>query len=316
MRKTVIKTSPMTYQSCLTLLASFLLSSLLVSTSCAQSFSQKLDVQLRADDRSSRDIRYQYRVRYRPQYSFNDTWSVNAFAVTGDDYASSHNTFDDGSADYFYIRRVFVRHQGDYGKTELGIIPTYKGRVSSSGLSKDGWIKGVRHVRAIGENNLEVVFGQLRSLDPSNALNAPDKIDYVEVEYSAKINQQWSYELSAERITEANFIRTELRYEYSKRLTIFGEVVSRLDSSKVKTVIGGEGEIAINNYPIEYFAHYNYVSEDFGLRAELTEDFLGTGNGFSGELSGQISNSQFDWFMRYDAVEGATRVLAGLKWSL
>ena len=38
------------------------------------------------------------------------------------------------------------------GKTELGIIPTYKGRVSSTGLSKDGWITGIRHVRKLQNN--------------------------------------------------------------------------------------------------------------------------------------------------------------------
>ncbi|MFT6268629.1 MAG: hypothetical protein ACJAVV_001444 [Alphaproteobacteria bacterium] len=282
----------------------------------AQSFSQKLDVQLRADDRSSSDIRYQYRVRYRPQVSFNDTWSVNAFAVTGDDFSSSHNTLDDSEADYFYVRHGFARHQGDYGKTEIGIIPTYKGRVSSSGLSKDGWIKGVRHVRALGDDNLEIVFGQLSSLDPSTAFNKPDEFDYVEIEYSAKINDSWSYEISAERITDSNFLRTELRHKYSKDFSLFGELVVRTDSSKIKTVIGGEGEFSINKYPIEYFAHYSYVSENFGLRAELTEDFLGTGNGFSGELIGEISDTQFEWFMRYDAVEERTRLLAGVKWSL
>lgn len=316
MRKTVIKTNATICYLCIILLGNLLLPQLLVSNAYAQTFSQKLEVQLRADDRSSRDIRYQYRVRYRPQYSFNDTWSINAFAVTGDDYSSSHNTLDDDSADYFYLRRLFLRHEDDYGKTEFGTIPTYKGRVSSTGLSKDGWIKGFRHVRAIGEDNLEIVLGQLDSLDASTAMSLPDEIDYVEVEYSAKLNQQWSYELSAEHIAEVNYIRTELRYKYTKEYTMFAELVSRIDTSEIKTVIGGEGEITINNGLFEYFVHYSYVSDDFGLRAELIEDFLGTGHGISAEIGAQIGNSQFDWFMRYDAVEGSTRAIAGLKWSL
>jgi hypothetical protein len=298
------------------LMIAVVLLSMLITKASAQSFSQKLDVQVRADDRSSSDVRYQYRVRYRPQISFNDTFSINAFAVTGDDYGSSHNTVDDSSADYVYVRRIFARHKGDYGKTELGIIPTFKGRVSSSGLSKHGWIKGVRHVRALGDDNLEIVVGQLASLDPSKALNAPDEFDYVEIEYSAKINDIWSYEVSAERITRANFLRTELRYQYSKELSLFGELVGRIDSAKIKAVVGGEGEFSIKKYTVEYFSHYSYVSKNFGLRAELTEDFLGTGHGFSGELSGEISDTQFDWFVRCDAVKDRTRLLIGFKWSL
>lgn len=282
----------------------------------AQEFAQKLDVQVRADDRSSSDVRYQYRLRYYPQLSFNENWSAHAFAVTGDDYGSSHNTIDDGSADYMYVRRVFARHQGDYGKTEIGIIPTYKGRVSSSGLSKDGWIKGVRHVRALGNDKLEVVVGQLSSLDPSNALNMPNDMNYFELEYSSKINEKWSFEVSAERMTQANFARTEVRYAYHDKLTLFGELVSRVNNNKVKTVIGLDGEVTLYNYALAYFAHYSFVSDDFGLRAELTEDFLGTGNGFSGEVSGKISSIRAGWFVRYDAVQSETRVLAGLKWSL
>ncbi|MFT4653629.1 MAG: hypothetical protein ACJA0G_000646 [Kangiellaceae bacterium] len=315
MHNTVLSTIALTRLFALTMVGIVFLC-MSITHASAQSFSQKLDIQVRADDRSSRDMRYQYRVRYRPQISFNDTWSVNAFAVSGDDFSASHNTFDDNEADYFYVRRVFARHQGHYGKTEIGIIPTYKGRVSSSGLSKDGWIKGVRHVRAFGDDNLEIVLGQLTSLDPSTALNTPDKLDYVEIEYSAQINDRWSYEVSAERMTEANFLRTELRHKYGKGFSIFGELVMRTDSSKTKTVVGGEGDFSINKYPIEYFAHYSYVSKQFGLRAELTEDFLGTGNGFSGELSGEISNTHLEWFMRYDAAQDKTRLLAGVKWSL
>lgn len=99
----------------------------------ASEFKQKLDVQLRADDRSNRHIRYQYRLRYYPQFVVNNDWSLNSFVVTGDEYGSSHNTLDDGNADYLYMRRLYLRHKGDYGKTEIGVVPTYKGRVSSSG---------------------------------------------------------------------------------------------------------------------------------------------------------------------------------------
>jgi len=289
---------------------------LLAAPLSAQEFNQKLDVQLRADDRSSRDVRYQYRLRYYPQLQFDDTWSVNGFAATGDEFGSSHNTIDDGNADYLYLRRLFVRHEGDYGKTELGVIPTFKGRVSSSGLSKDGWIKGLRHVRALGDDNLEIVVGQLTSLDPSRAFKAPEDLDYIEIEYSARINDKWSYEVSAERMTQANFLRSELRYNLASNAIIFGEIVTRIDERKVKTVLGLEGEFMLQDYPLEYFAHYSYVSEDFGLRAELTEDFLGTGNGFSGELSGDIPNSRFGWFTRFDEVSERTRFLLGIKWSL
>ena len=80
--------------------------------------SQKLDLQYRFDTRSDRPSRHQYRVRYYPSLSFGDQrhWSLNGFIVSGDDFASSHNTLGSDNADYLYARRVFVRYQSDYGK--------------------------------------------------------------------------------------------------------------------------------------------------------------------------------------------------------
>jgi hypothetical protein len=302
----------------MTALNTLLLLSLCIASTQALSaeFSQKLDLQTRVDDRSSSNLRYQYRARYYPSLSFDNNWSVNGFVVTGDDFSSSHNTFDDGSADYFYIRRVFVRHEDANGKTEIGIIPTFKGAVSSSGLSKDGWIKGIRHVvRNKNKGAFEIVVGQLDNLSPNNAIRLADDLNYIELEYSSAISRQWSYELSLERMTESNFARTELRYAYSQSQTLFAELVSKLGSSKIKSVLGVEGEFRFADIPFEYFAHYSHVSDDFGARAELTEDFLGTGNGISAELESMFADSSFGWFVRFDAVESQSRFLAGVKWS-
>lgn len=96
------------------------------------------------------------------------------FAAKGNDFSSSHNTLDDGQADLFYIRRLYLRHQNANGKTEIGILPTYKGRVSSTGLSKDGRIAGLRHVANLRYGKFEVVLGELADTQASRALNAPD----------------------------------------------------------------------------------------------------------------------------------------------
>lgn len=280
-------------------------------------FSQKLDMQFRVDDRSNRELRYQYRARYYPQYQFNDAWSAHGFAVTGDEFSSSHNTLDDGESDYLYVRRLYARHSGEYGKTEIGYIPTYKGRISSTGLSKDGWIAGVRHVRQLSsDNQLEVVFGQLDSLDPANALDAPSEIDYIEIEYSARMDKRNSYEFSLERMTGGNFLRTEYRYQATENTVLFAELVKRVDRDHTKILLGLDMPFDIQGYEIETFSYYAYVGENFGPRADLIEDFLGAGHGISTEFSGGIQNSQFDWFVRYDLVESRSRLLAGIKWSL
>ncbi len=280
-------------------------------------YSDKVDMQYRYDARNDRDNRNQYRLRYYPQLTFgdDDSWSLNSFVVTGDDFGSSHNTLDAPAKDYLYVRRLYARHEGGYGKTEVGVIPTYKGRVSSSGLSKDGWIEGIRHVRNLpNDSALELVVGQLTNTDPATALALPDTLDYIELEYSARMDRAQSYEVSIERMTGGNYVRGEYRWKYDESRTIFIELVQRLDRTETKTVTGLSGELNISGYPVSYFAHYSFVSEGFGPRAELTEDFLGNGHGFSAEVDGSLSSDLgLDWFVRMDVVDSVVRALTGVK---
>jgi hypothetical protein len=285
-------------------------------------FSQKLDIQIRYDNRSNRPSREQYRLRYYPSLNVSDAWSINSFVVTGDDFSSSHNTFGSESTDYIYARRLFMRHEGDYGKTEIGVIPTFKGRVSSTGLSKDGWITGVRHVRTLKNNSaLEVVIGQLGNAQADQAFTFGNEDEYVEIEYSARMNQRHSYEASIERMVSGSFIRGEYRYRLNDQDTAFIELVQRVDSPAEKLVVGASGEFTLftstSPYPIEYFAYYSYIDDDFGARAELIEDFLGTGHGGSIEFSGVVSETHdLEWFVRTDVVDSVSRLLAGIKLSL
>jgi len=280
-------------------------------------YSHKLDVQVRHDERSNRPSRNQYRLRFYPRITFtsDSRWSLNSFVVTGDSFASSHNTFGSDTTNYLHARRLFLAVEDENGKTEFGVIPTYKGRVSSSGLSKDGWITGIRNVSTLANDSaLEIVIGQLGDVNAGDALDFDKQDDYIEIEYSAKMGQRHSYEISAERMTRSNFLRAEYRFKYSNYNTLFIEGINLIGSDSAKIVVGVQGEVLFDDYPIEYFSHYSYVSNAFGPRAELTEDFLGTGHGMSAEFSGVLFK-QFDteWFVRIDVIDSVSRVLTGVK---
>ena len=285
----------------------------------AGEFTLSAKSQLRVDDRSSKDLRAQYRLRTYANYQLDDKpWSLHLFAATGKDFASSHNTLNAGINDYFYLRRLYLRRDNSQGgKTELGIIPTYKGRVSSTGLSKDGWIKGLRHVQQINADiKAELVIGELANTDPSKIFDAIHGVDYVEMELSATIDQHSSFEFSLERMTARNFARAEYRYALLPDTNIAFELIHRLDSGKVKTVVGLEGEFDLLSQALAYFVYHSYVSPQFGLRAELTEDFITTGHGISSEIKGDFGKSNWGWFARFDAYQSNTRLLAGVSVSL
>lgn len=281
-------------------------------------FSQKLDIQTRYDARSDREHRTQYRLRYYPQLALDDTWSLHSFVVTGDDFSSSHNTMGDGQNQYLYPRRLFVRHTSDWGKTEIGVIPTYKGRVSSTGLSKDGWIEGLRQVVSVNPNHaFELVVGQLDNQNPGSALQLADSVDYIELEYSAIISSRSSYEISVERMTGGNFIRSEYRYAWAPDHNVFIEWIQRLDESRNKMVLGMSGASDMRGQEMSYHAYYSHVDEQLGPRAELTEDFLGYGHGISVEVSSGLPiGENTEWFVRLDVVDSVSRLLAGVKYAL
>ncbi|MBU3020388.1 hypothetical protein [Aestuariibacter sp. A3R04] len=281
-------------------------------------FAHKLDIQTRYDARTDKEHRIQYRLRYYPQIALNENWSMHSFVVTGDDFSSSHNTVHSGQNQYLYPRRLFMRYTTRWGKTELGVIPTYKGRVSSTGLSKDGWIEGLRQVVSVNKNHaFEMVVGKLDNQSPNRALQLASSVDYIELEYSATISRNASYEISIERMTGGNFIRSEYRYAWRPDGEIFFEWIQRLDEARSKAVVGISGESVLWGKEVCYHAYYSHVDEELGLRAELTEDFLGYGHGISAEASSALLlGENSEWFVRIDAVNGVGRLLAGIKYSL
>lgn len=282
----------------------------------ASEFSSKLDISTRFDARHEKQPRYQYRVRWYPKYQFsNDKWSLNGFAVTGDEFASSHNTFNGKSSQHFHLRRLYLKHEDNSGKTELGVLPTFKGRVSSTGLSKDGWISGIRHVRNLSDKmKIEAVIGELAHIDDP-ALQSIHSLDYMELELTTQLSPQWSYEIGYERMFNASFLKGEVKFSPTNTNSEYTlELINNLDTQQNKIVLSTSQEFTLWNQPIELFSYYSYVNEQFGTRAELTEDFVDFGHAFTLEVeSPLISSWSMDWFSKLEFNQGQSRFQLGVK---
>ena len=157
-----------------------------------------------------------------------------------------------------------------------------------------------------------MVLGQLANAQANEALSVGGEDQYFEVEYSANMGQRHSYEASFERMLDGTFVRGEYRFRINQQDTAFIEWVQRTDKGAAKIVVGKSGVFSTNvldtAYPIEYFAYYSYINRNFGARAELIEDFLGTGHGGSLEFSGLIlQKHEVEWFVRADVVDSISR---------
>lgn len=282
-------------------------------------FNSQLNTQLRSDTRSDNQHRWQYRVRWYPQFTFVDPrWSAHSFVSTGDNFSGSHNTISTSQSDNLYLRHLFLRYQSASVRSEFGVIPTYKGRVSSSGLSKNGFIKGLRIVRQPFANaELELVVGNLDSTNAKDALDSFNKIDYLELELSARVSDKSSYEISLERMTGANFVRTEYRYQFIQSTALILEWIKRLDNQNNKVLVGVDTGFEFKNTHYALQAHYAYISSGIGLRAELTEDFRSTGHGVTAELKTPFfASDKANIVMRIDKTLHNSRFILGLEFKI
>ena len=271
------------------------------------------DLSLRFDDTSDRSSRTQYRLRLQPRYMLDDNWSFHGFIATGDDFDSAYNTIDDND-DHVYLRRLFARYSDGDNKIEIGAIPPYKGRVSSTGLSKEGWIRGVRVVRGLRTGAFEVVLGDLEDLRASRALTSPFDLTYVEVEYSAQINDTWSFEIGGEEILEDRFVRSEIRYATQNDAAFAAELIHNTDAGASKFVLSALKEFSAGATSAEWFTYYTYTSSEFGPRAELSEDFLEVGHALATKLEGGFTRfQQLGWFAELELYEEQSRVKLGFE---
>lgn len=275
------------------------------------------DLSVRLDDSSDRDLRGQYRLRIRPDYSFSDNWSMHAFIATGDEFESAYNTIDD-SDDQINVRRLFARYQVANGsKLEVGVIPPFKGRVSSTGLSKEGWIRGARGVWMTRSGAVELVIGSLDDLRSSEALTADFDLDYFEFEYSGRLNEEWSFELGAERMFDSRFLRTEIRYAPAGSASIAGELIHNTTEGSSKVVLSTLRELSWSAQTIEWFTYYSYTGPDFGRRADLAEDFLEFGHALATKLEGGFKRfDRLGWFAELEVYENRSRLKLGFELDL
>lgn len=283
----------------------------------AVEMTNKVEAQVRLDERSSRSVRYQYRVRAASSIRLEEdsNWSFNSYIATGSEFANAHNTFGSDESQTLYLRRAYVQYDLDSHFVQAGVIPTFKGRVSSTGLSKDGFIKGVRGVYAWRQNALiELVLGSIEDLRASRTLVAPTILDYFEVELSFDVNDVSSMEVGLEHMTELNFLRLEYRYRLHQGAFLNFELVNHLGSKDSKVLVGVEGEFVFNGVPLDYFAYYNYVGASLERRADLTEDFIDTGHSASVEIEVPIELGRKGIvFFRSDVYQDNSRFITGLK---
>ncbi len=284
---------------------------------CASSwagFEHRSDVSLRLDMRSDRPDRGQYRVRLEPDVTLGARWSLHAFLATGEAFPSAYNSFDQ-SQTHFSLRRLFARYASDAYRLELGSIPPFKGRVSATGLSKEGWIRGSRFVYSSADAQFEIVAGDLGRGRADRALTAPYDFNYFEVEYSARLNDTWSYELGAERGFDDTFTRSEVRLTPGDEYAWSVELLNNLTEGGISFTTGISRESAGGAGIVEeWLIFYSYTSPRFGARALLAEDFVGFGHSSGLYLSGTVSEEdRLSWFAEIEVGETRSRLKVGLS---
>ena len=289
---------------------------LIAAAPSAAEFDHTGDLSFRIDERSDRSFRSQYRLRLKPEYAFDNGWSVHGFIATGDKFDSAYNTIDDNDDD-IYLRRLFARYERGDNKLELGVIPPYEGRVSSTGLSKEGWIRGVRGVWGTQKGAIEIVVGDLEDSRASRAFSDNFEAGYIEVQYSGRLNDSWTFEIGGEELFDDNFVRGEIRYLAKSEAYWALEIIHNTSESDSQIILSTRRDIDRRNGAIEWFTYYSYTGSQFGTRAEFSEDFVDVGHSIVTKLKGGVFRlKRLQWFTEVEFYEETARLKAGVEFSL
>ena len=149
----------------------------------------------------------------------------------------------------------------------------------------------------------------------ATALTAPYDLNYFEVEYSARLNDTWSYELGAERTFNDTFARSEVRLTPGDNYAWSAELLKNLTEGGVSFTTGISRKSAGSGGIVEeWLLFYSYTSPRFGARALLAEDFVGFGHSSGLYLSGAVSEEdRLSWFTEIEVGETRSRLKIGLS---
>lgn len=285
---------------------------LLFSTTIMAELENRGNIALRYDIRENISPRWQYQLRGYTKINFSKPWSLNSFVSSGCSFDSGYNEIYPENNDCLRVRRLYLKHKNDKGKLEIGVIPPYKGKVSSTGLAKDGWISGTRWVTNTNVGQYEAVLGEVNNIDSPNAFQSISEFNYFEFEFSSVKFGSNSFEIATERILKENYIRGELRYFFNSGHQIAAELINTLGEDSYKSVLSHKTNLSLGNYPIELFSFFSYVDKNFGQRAELTEDFVNFGKSIVSEAEGRLFKT-LDWFLKLESGEIQSRAQIGFK---
>jgi len=223
---------------------------------------------------------------------------------TGNGYTSPWNTVanfnnDESGNHQINVRQIYAQWEYERWRTQLGVIPPVKGKVSETSLDKDGWIRGGRLIMPVRrQGQFELVVGTLDSLDDPNAFQPWAKANYYEVEWTHDWSKGWRTELGGVRLDKDRILRGELRYTatiFGARTELAGEVLRNVQSR----VWAHDWSIAQRLGSVTLMNEYAYVPKELGLLGALSNDFFTFGHlwvlGVKGPLS---TEGGLYWFGR------------------
>jgi len=175
-------------------------------------------------------------------------------------------------------------------RQKWGLSPHIKDEYLQQAYQKKVGSKGSDKWVASQSGKFEWVVGELSDTRSSHALGIAEQLNFIEIEFSSSVTNDFAYELGFERILDANYARGEIRFSRQTNVSYGLEIIGNIAEQEFKYVASLTSEFKLMSLPAELFIYYSFVDDNFGKRAELTEDFLSTGHGFSAELESSIES--------------------------
>ena len=247
------------------------------------------------------------------------TLGIHGLAGTGGSYTSQWNTAYDlidqsPGTQQFHMRQIYLQNDLHGWRSQIGVIPPVKGKVSNTSLDRDGWIRGARIVAPIHDTGqFEVVFGAIDHLDDPNAFQAWEEWNYAEVEWTQHWTETLRIETSYVLLEEQSVLRGEVRGKWDTKLDVPMELSAEISNNLTESVWAYDLSARTTIRSVTMVLEVSHIPQNFGLLGELYNDFFTLGHLGMVALKGPIgSQNTLNWFVKGYAGESEIRGNAGL----
>lgn len=285
------------------------------------------DVSSRVISKDSQEVQ-QNKVVLKFQKNFDNGWVLVGVGQNGGSYSGDYDTmynsgnkddeFDQAKdlVDNFSFRKLYVKKkianpicEDCDAEIQAGALETEPGMASVTGLSKAGWVDGVRLKAETPYGEVTVTAGSIGDLEETNFYSRDYENEYLEVKITKQVFENLVAEFGGERYDGDTYYKIagdySLELAADQVISIIAETLVNTDDDTEMSSIGIRGDfikmLTGESSGLSFELRDNHMDAGMSSRASQMTNEFSASEGHSGSFTvkGKIKgNQKLQWYVR------------------